>query len=103
MVDLNKLSPKELQAAMQQGHTVEWGRMGSSATNVRYSIALPKRRGRRRKCHCGCDQPVTHAGMANGMALTNACELGIARWVRTGRSKPSGLTNNLSRPSAAGE
>jgi hypothetical protein len=26
--------------------------------------------------------------MANGVALTSACELGIARWVKTGSVKP---------------
>jgi hypothetical protein len=39
-------------------------------------------------CWCGCGNPRTHAGKANGVALTTACELGIARWVKTGSVKP---------------
>lgn len=38
----------------------------------------------RRKCHCGCGRRATHKGMANGVALTSACELGIRRWIKTG-------------------
>lgn len=87
MTDLNKLSKQALSAAMRGG-TAGWGQMGSSRDNVRYSEPLPKRPGRRRRCYCGCERPVTHAGMANGVALTNACELGIARWVRTGSARP---------------
>ena len=83
MTDLNELSPKALAAAMKGG-TAGWGTMGSATTNVRYSEPLPKRRGRRRRCYCGCERPVTHAGRANGVTLTCACELGIARWVKTG-------------------
>jgi len=90
MPDLNKLSARALAAAMKGG-TAGWGVVGSSHDHVRYSEPLPKRRGRRRTCYCGCGNPVTHAGMANGVALTNACELGIARWVRTGEAKPVDL------------
>lgn len=70
-----------------RGGTEGWGEVGSSERNVRYSEPLPPRRGRRRRCYCGCEKPVTHAGMANGVALTNACELGVARWVRTGSAR----------------
>lgn len=87
MTDLNKLSKQALSAAMRGG-TAGWGQMGSSVTNVRYSEPLPKRRGRRKDCHCGCGQRVTHGCMANGVALGQACEFGAARWVRTGRAKP---------------
>ena len=84
---LNELSRNALSAAMRGG-TAGWGKVGSSQDHIRYSEPLPKRRGRRRQCYCGCGQRVTHAGMANGMCLTSACELGIARWVRTGQVKP---------------
>lgn len=70
-----------------RGGTEGWGEVGSSERNVRYGEPLPPRRGRRRRCYCGCEKPVTHAGMANGVALTNACELGVARWVRTGSAR----------------
>jgi len=93
MVDLNKLSPPALRAAMKGG-TVAWGRMGSSSDHVRYSQALPKRRGRRKNCHCGCGQRVTHACMANGVCLGQGCELSAARWVRTGHTKAAPSPNN---------
>jgi hypothetical protein len=87
MTDLNKLSRQALSAAMRGG-TEGWGQYGSSADHVRYSEPLERRRGRRRQCWCGCGNRITHRGMANGVALTTACELGIARWVRTGQVKP---------------
>ena len=83
MTDLNKLSRQALSAAMRGG-TEGWGIYGSSRDHVRYSEPLEKRRGRRKRCYCGCERPVTHRGLANGVCLTQACELGIARWVRTG-------------------
>jgi hypothetical protein len=87
MVDLNKLSRSALAAAMRGG-TAGWGQVGASDRHVRYSEALPNRPGRRKKCWCGCGGPRTHRGMANGVCLTSACELGIARWVRTGQVQP---------------
>jgi hypothetical protein len=87
MVDLNKLSRPALAAAMRGG-TDGWGWVGSSTEHVRYSEPLPPRPGRRRGCHCGCGNRVTHMGVANGVTLTTACALGIARWVKTGRVRP---------------
>lgn len=83
MTDLNKLSRNALSAAMRGG-AAGWGTVGSSKEHIRYSEPLPKRRGRYRDCYCGCGNRQTHVGKANGVALTGACELGIARWVRTG-------------------
>lgn len=83
MTDLNGLSKSALSAAMRGG-TAGWGKAGSAQTHIRYSEKKPKRPGRRRTCYCGCNGPATHSGMANGLALTSACELGITRWVRTG-------------------
>ena len=88
MVDLNTLSKRGLAAAMKGG-TAGWGQVASSERHLRYSEPLPKRRGRRRNCHCGCGQRVTHACMANGIALGSGCELSAARWVRTGHTKPA--------------
>jgi hypothetical protein len=87
MPDLNKLSRQALSAAMRGG-TDGWGQVGSSTDHVRYSEPLEKRPGRRKICWCGCGNRRTHRGMANGVALTSACELGIARWVITGSVKP---------------
>lgn len=93
MTDLSKLSRKALAAAMRGG-TDGWGQFGSSTEHVRYSEPLERRRGRRRRCWCGCGNRVTHRGMANGVALTCACELGIARWVKTGHVKPPHSRSN---------
>lgn len=84
MVDLNKLSPAALSAAMRGG-TVDWGRYASAVRHVRYTQpASPKSR---RRCRCGCKRRATHLGMANGIALTSGCELSMTRWVQTGRYK----------------
>ncbi len=83
-VDLNKLSPPALKAAMQGG-TAAWGVIGSSTEHVRYAEKIiPKSR---KQCWCGCGGKRTHAGMANGMCLTTACHMGILRWVKTGSVK----------------
>lgn len=37
-----------------------------------------------RRCYC-CGGPITHAGMANGLALISGCELAVRRWVREPR------------------
>lgn len=87
-IDLNSLTPAALKAAMQGG-TAGWGKVSSAAEHVRYKVALPKIKARR-QCTCGCGGKATHACMANGIALTRACELGAQRWVRTGKTKPSG-------------
>lgn len=86
-MDLTELSPKALAAAMNGG-TAGWGEVGSAHSHVRYSEPSPKRRGRPRRCYCGCKNNVTHVGRANGVTLVRACELGIARWVRTGDVMP---------------
>lgn len=80
-MDLDKLSPAALSAAMRGG-TLNWGRHGSSIDHVRYAEPAPSES--RRRCHCGCKRRATHAGMANGVALTMGCELAMARWVRGG-------------------
>lgn len=79
MPDLSKMPPAELKAAMQGG-TEAWGQWGSAADHVRYTRELPA--SARRRCTCGCKRRRTHAGMANGVALTSGCELSVARWVK---------------------
>lgn len=79
MVDLTKLSPPALKAAMTGGAT-EWGRWGSSAEHIKYVEAVdPKSR---RRCHCGCKRRATHRGMANGVCLTMGCEMHMHRWTK---------------------
>jgi len=75
MVDLNKLSPAALKAAMRGG-TTAWGWVGSE-DHVRYAEPITYRR----KCWCGCGKRSTHIGMANGVALLSGCELSVRRWV----------------------
>lgn len=82
MPNLNDLAPNELSAAMRGG-TEAWGEIGSSERHVRY--ALPQLPKKRRKCSCGCGQRAIHRGLANGMCLTDGCELRIRRWVRDGK------------------
>lgn len=78
-VDLDKLSPAALKAAMTGG-TAEWGQRASAIEHVRYIQAIVGRRGRR-KCYCGCNRRATHLGMANGIALAHGCEMAMRRWV----------------------
>lgn len=80
-MDLNKLHPKALAAAMKGG-TEGWGQVASARTDARYSQAV--RPASRRRCSCGCNTRATLMGMANGLALVTGCELAIARWVKTG-------------------
>lgn len=81
MIDINKLPPAALSAAMRGG-TAAWGQHGSSQAHIRYAHPVQPRS--RRRCHCGCGKRATHLGMANGVALVTGCELAIARWVKTG-------------------
>lgn len=81
VLDLGKLSPSALSAAMRGG-TGEWGRHGSAMEHVRYAEpCVPA--ARRQKCRCGCERRKTHVGMANGVALYSGCELSVRRWVKT--------------------
>ena len=86
-MDLNKLHPKALAAAMRGG-TDGWGQVANARMDVRYS--QPVRSASRRRCSCGCQRRATHLGMANGLGMTSGCELSIARWVRHGikRAQP---------------
>jgi hypothetical protein len=86
-MDMSKLKPAELAAAMRTG-TAGWGRVGSSTGHARYSLERPRKPGGQRKCHCGCNGRATHACMANGVRLGIGCELSVRRWVRTGHSRP---------------
>ena len=80
-LDLNKLSPRALAAAMRGG-TDEWGKWGSAIHHVRYMEPVGPRS--RRRCQCGCGQRATHVGMANGVALNTGCKLCVSRWVSLG-------------------
>ncbi len=87
MTDITKLHKNALSAAARGG-TDGWGKVGAADRHIRYSQPLPKKPGRKKNCWCGCGGVRTHMGMANGVALTSACELGIARWVKYGYVRP---------------
>jgi hypothetical protein len=87
MVDLHKLSKAARSAAMRGG-TGAWGQHGDVRRHVRY--AEPVTPTSRRRCRCGCNRRATHYGMANGVAMTVACELAIRRWVRSGSTHGGG-------------
>lgn len=78
-VDLNKLSPAALRAAMKDG-TGAWGQHGSVTKHTRYAEPIHSRS--RRRCSCGCGTRSTHTGRVSGMAMIDGCEMFIARWVR---------------------
>ena len=81
MIDLAKLSPAALSAAMRGG-TDGWGKMASIERNVCYVEPLTNASMRRRKCHCGCGRRCTHGIFANGIIMGGGCELSMRREVK---------------------
>ena len=77
-VELNKLSPQALSAAMRGG-TVGWGQMGSVSNRVLYIEPQTPNRGHYRKCLCGCGGKANYRIMANGICMTSGCELSVRR------------------------
>ena len=71
------MTEKERVRAIVHGQQ-EWETYGNAAIHRRYSQSTDSRK----RCSCGCTHPVTHLGMANGVALMSGCELSVARWVR---------------------
>lgn len=75
---------------------VVWGALGSASPNIGLIVkviaflgehskyAEPAPSTSRRRCHCGCGLRASHRGMANGVCLVLACELGVRRWIKTG-------------------
>lgn len=61
-----------------------FGWSGNALTDPRYAELLPGRIRNRRRCSCGCGGKCSHAGMANGLAMTSGCELSMRRWARDG-------------------
>jgi hypothetical protein len=79
MVELNKLPPEALKAAMRGG-TAEWGRRASAAEHVLYVQKNDAQK--RRRCHCGCGGRKTHGAFANGIILMGGCEMSCRRWAK---------------------
>lgn len=82
MIELKKLSPAALKAAMQGG-TAGWGQWGSIAHHALYVEPIKSRR----KCLCGCGKRVTHAAKANGIAMASGCEWSM-RWFAVHKTFP---------------
>lgn len=82
MVELNKLSPPALKAAMKDG-TSSYGTWGSATEHTLYVEALPPEYVNRhwRMCRCGCRKRARYAAKGNGVALASGCEFSMRRWV----------------------
>lgn len=61
-----------------------FGMYASATEHHRYAQLLPGRHRNGRRCDCGCGGKASHAGMANGLALTSGCEWSMRRWARDG-------------------
>lgn len=59
-----------------------WGWSANAETDPRYIQLMPGQYRNRRRCDCGCGGKCSHAGMANGLAMTRGCEWSMRRWVR---------------------
>ena len=81
MVDLGKLTPQALKAAMTGG-TEEWGMRGSRADHVMYVEPQTARGRNYRKCYCGCGGKAKFRLMANGICMGEGCELSLRREAR---------------------
>ena len=86
--ELNKLSPAALSAAMRGG-TDEWGQCGSIFDHIVYVEPQTARGGHYLKCRCGCGKKAKYRAMANGLCMSEGCELSMRRFCKTGRV-PSG-------------
>jgi hypothetical protein len=63
-----------------------WGTWASATEHKRYMQPVNTKQ----RCWCGCLQRATHAGFANGLALTAPlCELAARRWVKTNDVRPA--------------
>ena len=83
MVDLNKLSPSALKAAMNGGVDSR-GKCGSATEHTLYVDAIPSEvnKQRWRMCSCGCRKKSRYALYANGVALGSGCQFLMMRWLR---------------------
>lgn len=87
MVELNKLSPAALGAAMKTG-TESWGMAASIKDHATWAEPQDARKGHYKKCHCGCGKKAKWRLMANGICMGEGCELSVRRWVKTFTATP---------------
>lgn len=80
MVDLNKLSPDALKAALTGG-TTEWGQRGSVMEHVGYVERQTARGPNYLKCPC-CGQKAKFRAMFNGVCMFEGCELSTRRFIK---------------------
>lgn len=83
------MSPAALRARLRSPGG--FGAYASALEHERYVQQLPGRLRNRRRCDCGCGGKTSHAGMANGLALTDGCELSMRRWARDGYRSGAGV------------
>lgn len=87
------LSQSALKAAVIGG-VEEWGQRASVFDHYLYVEPIDSRS--RRRCHCGCNKRATHRGMANGICLSQGCELSMMRWAKRWtcrKSAPSAIAS----------
>jgi hypothetical protein len=88
MVDLNKLSPAALSAAMRSG-SIEWGERASVFEHVVYVEPQDARGRYYLKCRCGCEGKAEYRAMANGICMSEGCELSMRRFAAATRNAAS--------------
>jgi len=87
VIEINKLSPAALKAAVRTG-IAEWGQRASIFEHALYVEPQDARRGHYRKCWCGCGRKAKFRLMANGICMSEGCELSMHREAK-GRSSRS--------------
>jgi hypothetical protein len=88
LVDLSKLPPKALAAAMKTG-TEEWGQRASIFDHAMYVEPQTARKGHYLKCRCGCGGKAKFRAMANGICMGEGCELSMHRWAKRSTTTPN--------------
>ncbi len=80
-MSLSGLSPQAFKAALRTG-TKGWGQRGSLFDHALYVEPQGARRGHYLKCRCGCGGKARFRLMANGVCMSEGCELSLRRRIR---------------------
>ncbi len=100
-MSLNDLSLAALKAAMEGG-TEAWGQHGSIFQHRLYVEPQEARGSHYRKCQCGCGLKAKFRLMANGVCMSEGCELSLRREMIGGRGLLGKLSELPRRPVMAG-